>query len=1096
MLRAHLFQSMLVTVGENRRVDFGSPRVRSLFAYLVLHRGERIDRRRLAFLLWPRATESAARRNLRQYLHRVRRALEAHISPDTLLYADGSVVCILENAPLWVDVEAFAFGTRPDASLPEVERAIQLYREDLLSDLYDEWCEEPRQHWRQRYLQSLERLARGWLQNGDPARARQYALQWTQAEPLDEAAHRLVMQACLALGQRHQAIQQYRLLCETLEAELQTTPAPETQALYARIQDNASVLQPAPPRSPRPAPLKPPDIPLCGRKHELQMLETAFEHAAQGNGKFILVTGEAGIGKTRLMQEALHRHEQWVNLPTSANELESMTPYAPVRRLLKSAVSYLPPALLQSPPHWLTLLSGLSPELRTRLPYAEHITSTRPEDGMLLLDALANFFLLLDEVPLCLVLDNLHWADSQTWDWVAALAQRAPQSRLLVIGLCRREDLTEERRRFLRALERSQLVEEIALPRLNREETAALAAHLLETPKPEASLLERLYQETEGNPFFIIETVRALQEGTHPTGGQVRLAGETAFVGLPPAIQRVIESRLDRLSPQDREWLGVAACIGRACTFSLLSEVTQAEEEDLIAALETWVQRGLMRETEDGYDFSHDKIRQVVYAGLSRARRQYIHRRIAEVLERVIPPVDVHLLAYHYARSDRPLDALPYLTRAGEQALQVRSYREARQLGLQAVRLLGQMPGPAQRQERVDLNLQLAQAYAFSGDVHRALEILRQTEQLAQSLGDEERLGKIFRRIAQMLWLRGEVSPAGDYARRTLRVAEELQDGTLLRAALRMLGRVGIAQAAFDDAIAYLVRYVNMAERETLPPPDLPIVLGYLGVAYARVGSWQRAWEAAQRGVALAKEFSGESAVGEARNTLTFALMQLAFVYADYHDWETCLHTLEPVPTPSRDELTPLGFMVLGLRGHALARLGHAREGLEHLIPAVEWARRSDYRVFAYLPMMFLAQAFLQDGQRAAAQAQAEHALEVTQKAGNRWAAGVTARLLAEILVQEARPDWIRVENLLIESMETLRQVRARPELARTYLALRRLYDRAGQMAWAVDCHFRATTIFEELGMTEELRAAQGQAGGERHGAVVIPDMPLRGPNP
>ena len=113
----------------------------------------------------------------------------------------------------------------------------------------------------------------------------------------------------------------------------------------------------------------------------------------------------------------------------------------------------------------------------------------------------------------------------------------------------------------------------------------------------------------------------------------------------------------------------------------------------------------------------------------------------------------------------------------------------------------------------------------------------------------------------------------------------------------------------------------------------------------------------------------------------------------------------------------------------------------------------------------------------------------------NRWATAVALRVLAECLSRDPRPPWATVEEHLIESMHTLRHIRARPELARTYLALRRLYDRAGQMAWAVDCHYRATSIFEELNMTRELRAAQGQAAGERRGAVVIPDMPLKGPN-
>jgi len=121
--------------------------------------------------------------------------------------------------------------------------------------------------------------------------------------------------------------------------------------------------------------------------------------------------------------------------------------------------------------------------------------------------------------------------------------------------------------------------------------------------------------------------------------------------------------------------------------------------------------------------------------------------------------------------------------------------------------------------------------------------------------------------------------------------------------------------------------------------------------------------------------------------------------------------------------------------------------------------------------------------------------LTEAQQRGDRWATGVGLKLLADIRIRQREPAWMEIETLLVDSMRALRQIRARPDLARTYLSMRRLYDRAGQIAWAVDCHFRATTIFDELGMTEELRQAQGQAAGERRGAVVIPNLPLKGPN-
>jgi tetratricopeptide (TPR) repeat protein len=430
---------------------------------------------------------------------------------------------------------------------------------------------------------------------------------------------------------------------------------------------------------------------------------------------------------------------------------------------------------------------------------------------------------------------------------------------------------------------------------------------------------------------------------------------------------------------------------------------------------------------------------------MSRARREFIHGRIADVLEHAIPPADVTTLAHHYARSNQPLKALPYLAKAGEQALRLRSYHEARQFGLQAVNLLGQLPGPRQRSERIDINLQLAQAYAFTGDMQRAIEILNETEHLAVVLGDELRLGRIFRRAAQFFWLRGQPETASDYARRTLRVAEELEESDLLYASLRMLGRVSIAMAAFDDAIAHLLRYVNIydegsnAESRSRPPEDLPIVLGYLGVAYSRVGAWERAIAVSERGLAMAEAGSGDSLDA----TTIFARMQLAMVQAGLHKWEECLHILSPIPeTREFEDLTPPLYMVLSLRGFAQAQCGKTAAGIQTIQAAIQWAEQAGHRVFHYLPRQFLAESLFLAGKIGPALKEVKVALRDAQEAGNRWALGTALKLQADINTRLPSPKWTQIESDLIESMHLLRQIRARPDLARTYLSLRRLYDR------------------------------------------------------
>jgi hypothetical protein len=261
----------------------------------------------------------------------------------------------------------------------------------------------------------------------------------------------------------------------------------------------------------------------------------------------------------------------------------------------------------------------------------------------------------------------------------------------------------------------------------------------------------------------------------------------------------------------------------------------------------------------------------------------------------------------------------------------------------------------------------------------------------------------------------------------------------------------------------------------------------------------------ATRGVNLAEEEASAHAI-------LFARMQLGFVYTDAHRWQACLELLGPVgqagelasalpadPEPSEAgqaaPANPLGFMSWALRGLALAHSGKVKEGMQLIRAALDWSEQNDYRVFHYLPRLFLAESLVQSREYVAAQVEAELALEQAQAAGNRWAVGVTRRALAEILSRQPSQNWSLIEDHLIHSMLVLRQVRARPDLARTYLAMRRLYDRAGQIAWAVDCHFRATSIFEELDMGEELLQAQGQAAGDRRGAVVISSMRLKGPN-
>ncbi len=1106
MLHIQVFQSLTVRTNQGPPLDLGSPTARALFAYLALHRTQTTDRRRLAFLFWPRGSEQAARRNLRQYLHRLRRSLEV-IDPDgKLLFTEGNQVGIHLPDDCYLDVAEFETAV----SLPHenLAQAISIYKGDLLEDVYEDWVIPERERLARLHREALLRLIEQKEAARNYTEAIAYAEQYLAAEPLLESAYVRLMQLYYAAGDRGRVQQQYQQLTAVFLDELGADPLPETAAMYeamlageyGRVPNKPLTSQPAT-RNAKSSTFSPPSTvalkrqpfvtAFIGRETELNWLLQAGQSAQNSQGNFAFIQGESGVGKTRLVSEALAQIDTPVYIFSGrGHEFESMIPYSPLAQALREAANNIPWERFQPPPPW---LSALQPLLADLPAYFPGHTLTGSSQQHHIIEGLGNFLLTLARHhPVILYLDNLHWADGPTWNFLGYLAQRVRTARLLIIGVARTEDMPRDRGRLVRKLQRQQVMATLTLERLSQANTYTLVRQLMGDDALDPIFARRIYEETEGNPFFIVETMRAVREAggdwTHsvPTDA----TGQRPFFAIPLQVQAIIESRLDKLDDESRAALGVAAAIGREFSFEVLQQVGQYDTQTLLDALDEWLARGLVRELRDGYDFTHEKLSQVAYQQLSRARRQWIHFQVAEFLSANQPDADPAHLAHHYYLSNEPGRALPYLAQAGQRALNVRSYAEARDFGLQAIGLLGRFPSRARlgQAERIDLNLQLAQAYAFTGALPKAMQMLQEIERMAELLGDMGRLARIFHRSSQIFWLRGRPGTAADYARRTLRHAEELNDDNLRCAALRMLGRVGIALSHYDDAIAYLLRYVDLAEKG-LPLADLPAIYGYLGVAYARVGSWQRAIVAAQQGVDLA-----ESAVTGAMHVV--ARMQLAFVYGDLNEWEQALAIAAPVRNLWREEgMTPHAFTLRAVVGRCLVHSGQMQAGVAEIQAALKWAEEVDYRVLVHVIHVYLAQAQYQAGMIEEARGTAVHAAELAAQAGNRWAEAVARHTQAVCEMHLPKTDWPQVEANLIRAMHILRQIRARPDLARTYLAMRRLYDRAGQTAWAVDCHSRATTIFDELGMADELRVAQGQAAGDRTGAVVISGLELKGPN-
>lgn len=699
------------------------PRLQSLLAYLVLHRHSRQSRTHLACLLWPDSTETQAHTNLRTLLTRLRHALP---NADTFLQSDRYGLQWQPQPPhaSWtLDVLDFEQALvhaeqaqEPSAARHAFEKAVALYHGDLLPGCYDEWILPERDRLQQAFLKVLERLIALQEEEGDYDAAISTARRLLGHDPLHEATYRHLMRLYVNSGDPASALRVYYTCATILERELATEPSPATQEVYARLMQQGAASAPL-----ASAPI--PQLataPLVGRALEWALLEEAWQHALAGRPHFVLLSGEAGIGKTRLAEELLAWVERQGLSTASARcyVAEGEASYAPVAGWLRAEPLRRSLSVLAAP--WLTEVARVVPEIlleRPDLPSPDPLTESWQYQRFR--EALARATLGARQ-PLLLLLDDLQWCDQETLAWLPYLLRFDPQARCLLIATMRPEEITADHplESWLTSMRRTGQVSEIALGPLDVTNTALLVGALSRgAVGQEASAT--LYQETEGNPLFVVETVRmgllAGRGTSHRSSGKTPAASGAP---LPPTVQAVITARLAQLSPLARELVSLAAVIGRAFTWSVLAQASHLDEEMLVHGLdELWRKRIVREQGEDAYDFSHDKLRAVAYAGLSSARRRLLHHRVAEALEALyadaLDPVNAQIAA-HLEQADRIEEAITYYRRAAEAARKLSANAEALALYKRALLLLETACPAANQRWRREL---LAQLHECVGDV-------------------------------------------------------------------------------------------------------------------------------------------------------------------------------------------------------------------------------------------------------------------------------------------------------------------------------------------------------------------------------------------
>ncbi|HUM18058.1 MAG TPA: sigma 54-interacting transcriptional regulator [Candidatus Nitrosotalea sp.] len=827
---------------------------------------------------------------------------------------------------------------------------------------------------------------------------------------------------------------------------------------------------------------------FVGRGHELELLRARFGLAQRGQGQVVGLVGEPGVGKSRLLWEFTHSElgRPWLLLDTAAGAVGTPAPYLPIVELLRryfqleggeppaqvrervaDRVRELDENLLPSLPPLLTLLDvpvtdgqwlGLDPPQRRR-------RSIEAVKRLLLRESRRQ--------PVLLVVEDTHWVDSETQAVLDALVDGLPTADVLLLMTYRPE--------YAHGWAAKTFFTQVRVDPLSAGDSEALLRALLGEHPSLGPLLPRLVEWTEGNPFFLEESVRALRETGVLAGdrGDYRLIKPVTGIQVPATVEEVLAARIARLTMEQRRLLQSAAVIGKDVPSPILAAIADLPEDTLAETLRSLQGAEFLYETQSmpdpGYTFKHALTHEVAYDSVARGQRA-LHARILTAMETLYPgrlAEHVDRLAQHAFRGHVWPKAVTYLRQAGARAFAHSANREAVGCYEQALLALREMEDSRENQElAIDLHFDLRNALTPLGEVETTLEHLRLAQAGAERVGDRARLGRAYSFAANALHLNGDQHGAIRWGTQAMAIGTELDDFALRTASAMYIGRAHHALGAYAEAIRVLTQVVESLQgdlgRQHLGLPVLPAVFAraHLVGCLAEVGRFPEAFAQAERAVELA------GAVAHP-DTLVWAYRGLGQAHLLSGDGAGAAPVLGKALALCRvNDLQAYLPPVAAAVGLAYTMIGRAAEGLPLLEQAVADALVRKQIVNRAPLVIQLADAYLLAGRLEEARQRAADGLELARRHGQRGSEAQALCLAAEASM-EAPEGQLRAEAGFREAATLADALGMRPLRGRCELGMGRLATRRGLGAAARGPVEAAAAAFRELGMTVWLRRAE-----------------------
>jgi class 3 adenylate cyclase/tetratricopeptide (TPR) repeat protein len=842
---------------------------------------------------------------------------------------------------------------------------------------------------------------------------------------------------------------------------------------------------------------------FVGRETELETLTQALQRTAAARGQVVAIVGEAGVGKSRLIWEVIHSRpvNDWLVLQAGSTSYGKARSYLPVIDLLKGYFGIEDrdgPRIVRE--KLTEKLLALDRTLEVHLPALLSLLDVPTDDlqwaaldpaqrRRRTLESVTRLLLRRTQVqPVLVVLEDLHWIDSETQALLDGLVESLPAARLML--------LVNYRPEYQHGWGKHTYYGRVVLNPLPAEGAERLLAELLGSTAGLAPLARLLIAQTEGNPFFLEESVRALAETGALTGerGAYQLVRPLPAIQVPATVQAVIAARIDRLTATDKTLLQTASALGKDVPLNLLQAIAAISDDDLRAAIGRLQAAEFLREvgfTPDiEYSFKHALTHEVAYGSLLQDRRRALHVRIVETIERTYPDrrvEHVDRLAHHAFLGEDWAKAVKYLQQAGAKALARSVHRLAAKCFEDALTALSHLPETHKTLEyAIDLRFDLRNALLPLVEWGRIEGRLREAEALARTLNDQRRLAAVSGYMSGLhLNTGGRASDVLAFADEVEAIGASLNDLSL-RAASRYYhvwqnilsgdyrGTERLCRTLMEELPGDLSR-----ERLGLVAYPAVVARAFLARAVAELGRFEEGRDHGQEAVRLADTLDHPF-------SLIWACLNLGHLETLCGEFTRAIVQIERAVALSQEwniaYLTPIALAALG---HVYAQSGRVEEGVSWLQQALSDYESAGIGYSRSMSTIQLGEAHLLSGRVEQACDFATRALRLAGERGERGHEAWAHLLLGKIASRREGADVAAAEAHYAASKALASELGMQPLVAHCHFGLGKRYGRAGQRP-ATEHIGEAMEMFAEMGMRSWFEKAKAELQALARGALSV----------